>query len=162
MLRPEDEVVKKQFLPNLPCILRVYEIGHAARLHQREQADLRTLRQRARSVYANASDPQTPIATVTTLTYLQKHCPDVTVLDAEWPGQHLMFDVASHCATEEWLMRTGSKGDGGEKGNGDTWGMTWGRKEDEDEEAALGTLAVPCKQKWIRQPSFVLAGGSRG
>ena len=29
------------------------------------------------------------------LTYSPKHCPDVTVLDAEGPGQHVLFDVAT-------------------------------------------------------------------
>ncbi|KAK3273675.1 hypothetical protein CYMTET_18096 [Cymbomonas tetramitiformis] len=29
------------------------------------------------------------------LTYSRNHCPDVTVLDAEGPGQHVLFDVAT-------------------------------------------------------------------
>ena len=29
------------------------------------------------------------------LTYSPNHCPDVTVLDAEGPGQHVLFDVAT-------------------------------------------------------------------
>ncbi|KAK3250613.1 hypothetical protein CYMTET_40017 [Cymbomonas tetramitiformis] len=53
----------------------------------------RVLFEVAKSAYPLASALQDDFAGY--LTYSRNHCPDVTVLDAEGPGQHVLFDVAT-------------------------------------------------------------------
>ncbi|KAK3288055.1 hypothetical protein CYMTET_4449 [Cymbomonas tetramitiformis] len=99
-----------------------------------------------------------------------------SVLDAEGPGQHVLFDVAtarpmSDAHLGAAMMAPGAvakkrrfrerrymeaNAEGGEQvdGNGD-------EDEDEDEEAARGG-AVGWKEKWVRLLSFALARGVAG
>ncbi|KAK3250800.1 hypothetical protein CYMTET_39834 [Cymbomonas tetramitiformis] len=97
------------------------------------------------------------------LTYSRNHCPDVTVLDAEGPGQHVLFDVAtarpmSDAHLGAAMMAPGVAAKKVEEskvdGNGD-------EDENEDEEAARGG-AVGWKEKWVRLLSFALARGVAG
>ncbi|KAK3264305.1 hypothetical protein CYMTET_26946 [Cymbomonas tetramitiformis] len=95
------------------------------------------------------------------LTYSRNQCPDVTVLDAEGPGQHVLFDVGtarpmSDAQLGAAMMAPGAAAKKVEEskvdGNGD---------EDGDEEAAHGGV-VGWKEKWIWLLSFALARGVAG
>ncbi|KAK3259487.1 hypothetical protein CYMTET_31516 [Cymbomonas tetramitiformis] len=114
--------------------------------------------------------------TSNTSTPPQNHCPDVIVLDAEGPGQHVLFGVAtarpmsdahlgaammapgaaakkveeSKVAMDRRYMEENAEGGEQVDGNGDA---------DEDEEAAHGG-AVGWKEKWVRLLSFALARGA--
>ncbi|KAK3289147.1 hypothetical protein CYMTET_3418 [Cymbomonas tetramitiformis] len=120
------------------------------------------------------------------LTCSRNHCPDVTVLDAEGPGQHVLFDVATAWPMSDAhlgaAMMHGSQGGGKEaygflrktqrrfrerrymEANAEGGEQVDGNgdeDEDEDEEAARGG-AVGWKEKWVRLLSFALARGVAG
>ncbi|KAK3233741.1 hypothetical protein CYMTET_55985 [Cymbomonas tetramitiformis] len=149
----------------------------------------RVLFEVAKSAYALASASHDDFAGH--LTYSTNHCPDVTVLDAEGPGQHALFDVAttrpmSDAHLGATMMAPGVAAKNVEESKGlrrmDSFGNTQRRfrerrymeenaeggekvdgdgDEDGEEEAAHGGV-VGGKEKWIRLLSFALARGVAG
>ncbi|KAK3273355.1 hypothetical protein CYMTET_18405 [Cymbomonas tetramitiformis] len=88
------------FLRGVPCcpalVLSSAEYRVALRhiLHAEQPLlDQRVLFEVAKSAFPLASALHDDFAGY--LTYSRNHCPDVTVLDAEGPGQHVLFDVAT-------------------------------------------------------------------
>ncbi|KAK3275459.1 hypothetical protein CYMTET_16412 [Cymbomonas tetramitiformis] len=94
------------------------------------------------------------------LKYSPNHCPDITVLDAEGPGRHVMFDVATTRLMAEAQFGAAMMAPGAavkrveeskeEVDEGEDM------REDEEGEVPLG-CSMGWRERWIRELSFALA-----